>query len=70
MNNFEELMDDLSNFIEVEKNSDLVEEIEKTGKSQREYKSEHSYDLSKFGLTENQIKKDCKMIYQTFFSKR
>ena len=70
MNNFEELMDGLSAFIEVEKNSDFVEEIEKTGKSQREYKSEHSYDLSKFGITENQIKKDCKMVYQTFFSER
>tara|TARA_B110000003_G_scaffold18586_1_gene18181 strand:+ start:1087 stop:2175 length:1089 start_codon:yes stop_codon:yes gene_type:complete len=70
MNNFEMLMNDLSVFIEFEKDSDLIKEIEKTGKSQRIYKSEHSYDLSKFGLTESQIKKDCKKIYETFLREK
>ena len=70
MNNFEELMNDLSVFVEFERDNDLIQEIEKTGISQRIYKSEHSYDLSRFGLTESQIKKDCKKIYETFLREK
>ena len=36
--------------------------------NQRSYKSKHKYDLSKFGLSEEKIKKDCKSIYETFLA--
>ncbi len=32
------------------------------------FKSNHKYDLKKFGITEEQIKNDCQNIYSTFLS--
>ncbi len=46
----------------------MLKDIQHTAKKQREYQSGHKYDLEKFGLSENQIKNDCKEIYQTFLS--
>ena len=66
MYHFDTLMDDLLNFIDIEKDSILEKEIQDTAESQKAFKSGHKYDLSKFGLTEDQIKKDCKNIYKTF----
>jgi len=68
MSDFENLMDEILKFINVEKNSKLATEIKKTAQSQKTYKSEHKYDLQKFGLTEKQIKKDCINIYKTFLN--
>ena len=31
-------------------------------------KSNHNYNLEKFGLSEEQIRKDCEKIYGTFFA--
>lgn len=67
MNDFETLMNDIIEFINIEKTIDLVKQIEIIDKSQKEFKSEHSYDLSKFGLTKDKIKKDCAPFYETFF---
>ena len=39
-----------------------------TAEKQRNFKSKHKYDLSKFGLTEQQIKDDCQIIYDTFLN--
>ena len=36
---------------------------------QKNYKSKHKYDLKKFGLSEERIKKDCSSIYKTFLNK-
>ena len=46
--------------------SDTARAIAKRGAKQRSYKSEHAYDLGKFGLTEEQIRKDCQFFYDTF----
>ena len=51
-----------------ESEEDLIEEIKKTAEAQRNYKSKHSYDLKKFGLTEEKIKRDCQFIYETFLT--
>ena len=67
MNDFEPLMKDVMKFINIEKTLHLDEQIKIVDKSQKEYKSEHSYDLSKFELTEDKIKKDCSLFYKTFF---
>ena len=40
--------------------------IAKRGEKQRKYESEHKYDLEKFGLTEEQIRRDCAFFYDTF----
>ena len=68
MNNFESLMDDIIEFLNIERNDQLLKDIQHTAEKQREYQSGHKYDLEKFGLSENQIKNDCKEIYQTFLS--
>ena len=68
MNDFETLMDGILNFIGHEKNEDLVKAIKETAESQRNYQSNHKYDLDKFGLTEQKIRNDCKNIYNTFLS--
>ena len=68
MNDFETLMNQIINFIDIEKKDSLAKVIQDTAESQKSYKSKHKYDLEKFGLTEDRIKMDCKAIYQTFLS--
>jgi len=68
MNDFDNLMFEILNFIEVEKNPELEKLILKTAEEQKSFKSKHQYDLDKFGLSEEQIKKDFKPIYSTFIN--
>ena len=66
MNNFEDLMSEITDFIGVEPSQDLLNDIKQTAEQQRAFKSKHKYNLNKFGLTEEQIKNDCKVIYDEF----
>ena len=66
MNDFESVMNDIMIFTDYKKNNDTIRDITITAKKQREYQSNHKYDLKKFGLSEAQIKNDCKVIYDTF----
>ena len=68
MNDFESLMDDIIDFIGEKKDDALTKVIKETAEDQRRYESTHKYDLEKFGLTEDQIKNDCREVYQTFLS--
>ena len=68
MNNFESLMEEIMNFIGFAPSENLKEVIRLTSEKQKSYKSSHKYDLTKFGLTEKQIKTDCKKIYDTFLN--
>ena len=68
MNDFEGLMNDIIEFTDVELSSELDIEIKETDAKQKEFKSKHQYNLNKFGLTEEQIKNDCKVIYETFLN--
>ena len=70
MNNFDELMADILDFIEHEPSKELLISIRETAKSQRNFKSEHKYDLEKFGLSEDQIKSDCSFVYKTFLDQQ
>ena len=66
MSDFETLMHEILEFIDAEKKQNLTEIIQKTAKNQKAYKSKHKYELSKFGLSEQQIRKDCINYYKTF----
>ena len=66
MNDFEGLMQGVLKLIEYTPDQEMLDNIKITAEEQRNYSSKHSYDLDKFGLTEDQIKKDCKVIYETF----
>ncbi len=68
MSDFDGLMNDIVKFIDIQPSKKLIEDIRITADKQRAFKSKHKYDLSKFGLTEQQIKNDCKIIYETFLS--
>ena len=66
MNEFDILMDKLLEFLDVEKNDELIQKIQQTSEDQKQYKSGHKYALKKFDLTEDIIRNDCKKIYNTF----
>ena len=66
MSNFESLMEDVFSFIDSEPTDKMMENIKETANSQRQFTSSHRYDLEKFGLTAERIKKDCSGVYQTF----
>jgi len=68
MNEFDVLMENIIKFVGHETSEKLLSEIKITADSQREFKSKHKYDLEKFGLNEEQIRNDCKAIYETFIN--
>ena len=69
MSNFDDLMNDILKFVDVEPSDELIKEIKKTTLDQKNYISEHKYDLKKFNLTEEKIKADCHFVYETFLVK-
>ena len=66
MSHFETLMEEIMDFTDVEPSEELKQTIQITAENQRRYKSNHTYNLEKFGLTEERIRKDCENIYRTF----
>jgi hypothetical protein len=68
MSDFDSLMDEIMVFIGDTPSEDLKKTINETAEKQRAYKSGHKYDLEKFGLSEEKIRKDYKPIYDTFLS--
>jgi len=66
MADFEGLMDEMCKFLGHEMTPKLRETIHKRGEKQRQYESEHKYDLEKYGLTEEQVRRDCAFFYDTF----
>ena len=68
MSDFEGLMDDVLSFVDHEPCEELLDKIKETANKQRNYQSKHKYDLEKFGLSEEKIRKDCAKIYATFFN--
>ena len=68
MNNFDLLMNDIISFVGHKASDDLLKIIDETAKKQKSFESTHKYNLKKFGLNEEMIKKDCKLIYETFIN--
>jgi hypothetical protein len=66
MTQFESLMTRIVDFTGHKMTDELQNTIQITAENQRRYESGHSYNLEKFGLTEDQIRKDCEQIYRTF----
>ena len=67
MNDFEAIMNEIFEFIDIKPTNDTIENIKVTAEKQKKFKSEHKYDLQKFGLNEERIKQDYELIYKTFF---
>jgi hypothetical protein len=68
MSDFRNLMDEILEFVGDSPPEDLIKIINETADKQRAYKSGHKYDLAKFGLSEDKIRKDYAQIYDTFLS--
>ena len=68
MGDFDNLMNEILKFTNHHPSNELRKDILETADNQRKFKSEHNYDLEKFGLTALQIQKDCAPIYKTFIN--
>ena len=68
MQDFDTLMFEVVDFVGMPRTPELEKSIRDTANKQKQFKSGHQYDLEKFGLTEERIRKDYAPIYQTFFS--
>lgn len=66
MHDFDTLMMEIVEFLDITPSDELVETIKETAEKQRNFKSKHKYDLQKFGLNEEQIRQDYAPIYETF----
>lgn len=66
MADFDGLMEEMCEFLGHEMTPKLRATIKQKADKQRAYKSEHKYDLSKFGLDEARIRRDCQFFYDTF----
>jgi hypothetical protein len=66
MKDFDGLMDDMCEFLDHDMSPELRKTIAEKADKQRAYKSKHKYDLAKFGLDEEKIRKDCAFVYETF----
>jgi len=63
MTDFDTLMPEIVEFVGTAMTPELSETIKKTAEKQRAFKSEHKYGLEKYGLTEEQIRKDYAPFY-------
>lgn len=66
MQDFDTLMQEIMEFVDFKPTPELLHLINETAEKQRQYVSKHKYDLAKFGLDEERIKKDYAAIYQDF----
>ncbi len=66
MQDFEPMMDEICAFCELEMSEEQRKAIAARGEKQRSYTSGHKYDISKYGLTEEQVLADTKFFYDTF----
>ena len=66
MLDFENVMEEVCSFLGHEMTPKLKETVQKRADKQRKYQSEHQYNLEKFGLTEEAIRRDCAFYYDTF----
>ncbi len=68
MRDFDGLMDEMIGFFEMEPTDAQRAAIRETAAKQRAYKSKHSYDLAKYGLDADRIRRDCAFVYETWLT--
>lgn len=68
MHDFDNLMNEIMAFVGEVPSAELMQKIKNTAEKQRNFKSGHKYDLEKFGLDADKIRKDYESIYQTFLN--
>jgi hypothetical protein len=66
MSDFDGMMEEMCEFLGHEMTPELRAKVKKLADKQRAYKSDHKYNLAKFGLDEERIRRDCAFYYETF----
>jgi hypothetical protein len=66
MLDLENVMSEICSFLGQPMTPELEATVRGQAEKQRSYESEHKYNLAKYGLTEEQIRKDCAFFYDTF----
>ncbi len=66
MTDFERVMRDMCAFLNHEMTPELRAVVAERAEAQRKYESEHRYNLAKFGLSEEEIRRDCAFYYDAF----
>jgi omega-hydroxy-beta-dihydromenaquinone-9 sulfotransferase len=66
MAEFDTVMEEMCTFLHHPMTPELQKDVKKLADKQRSYKSEHKYNLDKFGLDEARIRKDCAFYYDEF----
>ena len=64
--NLEATVTDLLQFLEIEPAASFFEKLKLQAEKQRTYKSKHIYSLEKYGLTEEQIRRDLSFVYDKY----
>ena len=68
MKEFDVVMGEMLPFLGHEPSEELKQTIAERADKQRAYKSKHKYDLAKFNLSEEKIRRDCAFFYETFLT--
>jgi len=66
MQRFEPMMDAMCQFLGHEMTQAQRDAVKENAEKQRNYASEHRYDLGRFNLSEAQVRQDCSFYYETF----
>ena len=66
MQRFEEVMEQIVEFADLEMTDEIRAKITARGEKQRAYKSKHKYSPEQFGVTEEKIREDLAFVYETF----
>lgn len=66
MTDFENTMQGLVEFLELDPDSEFYEKVKQQAEKQKGYKSKHKYSLEKFGLSEERIRKDLDFVYKEY----
>lgn len=68
MQDFDGLMDEMIGFFDMHPTEAQRAAIKTTADEQRAYKSGHKYNLEKYGLSEERIRKDCAFVYEKWLA--
>ncbi len=69
MRDFDGLMAEMIPFFGITASAEQLAAIRKTAEEQRAYKSKHTYNLAKYGLDADRIRRDCAFVYETWLDK-
>ncbi|MEC7241797.1 MAG: sulfotransferase [Myxococcota bacterium] len=68
MGDYEALMTEMHTFLGEAPSEELAAQLKADAEAQRTRKSGHKYDLGKFGLDADRIRRDCAFVYETFLN--